>query len=250
MRDTVLSPAPLAAPARVCGFTDGQLEALKWVALASMFLDHIGRLALGHGMDGWVFAGGRLAFPLFALVLGINLARVGPRRTRAARTALRLGIWCAVAIVPSIWARGEPQVLNVLGTLGLGALLCALMADSSTNQAPRLSVVVRLALAGLALTAAPHVEFGLAGVVLAPAVYLATTGRLALGAVLTAASLGMTAQLNADFGGWPALVGTLAAVPLAWGAQRLPLHVPRLRQSFYVIYPLHLALIGAWVTWP
>ena len=250
MQDTFLPPVPCVAPTRVCGFTDGQLEALKWVALTSMFLDHIGRLALGHGMDGWVFAGGRLAFPLFALVLGINLARVGSRRERAARIALRLGFWCAVSIVPSIWARGEPQVLNVLGTLGLGALLCALMAGSCGAQAPRLSGVVRLALAGFALVAAPHVEFGLAGVLLVPAVYLATTGRLELGAVLGATSLGMTAQLNADFGGWPALVGTLAAVPVAWIAQRLPLHVPRLRQSFYVIYPVHLALIGAWITWP
>jgi hypothetical protein len=250
MRDTVLSPVPPAAPAPVCGFTDGQLEALKWLALTSMFLDHIGRLALGHGMDGWVFTGGRLAFPLFALVLGINLARVGPRRTRAARTALRLGVWCALSIVPSIWARGEPQVLNVLGTLGLGALLCALIADSSTDQVPRLSRSVRLVWAGLALIAAPHVEFGLAGVLLAPSVYLAITGHPLLGAVLAAASLGMTAQLNADFGGWPALAGTLAVVPVAWIAQRLPLHVPRLRQSFYVIYPVHLALIGAWVTWP
>lgn len=249
MRETILAPVPPAAPERVYGFTDGQLEATKWLALASMFLDHIGRLALGHGMDGWVFAGGRLAFPLFALVLGINLARVGLRRARAARTAVRLGLWCAVAIAPSIWARGEPHVVNVLGTLGLGALLCALVARSSNGQGPRLSGVARLALAGLALIAAPHVEFGLAGVLLAPAVYLVATGQHALGAVLAAASLGMTAQLNADFGGWSALAGTLAAVPVAWIAQRLPLHVPRLRQSFYVIYPVHLALIGAWNAW-
>ena len=66
-------------------FSDGQLEALKWIALASMFLDHFGRHLLGWGQETWVFALGRIAFPLFALVLALNLARAG--RPRGARGA-------------------------------------------------------------------------------------------------------------------------------------------------------------------
>lgn len=224
------------------GFTDGQLEALKWVALASMFLDHIGRLALGYGQDTWVFAGGRLAFPLFALVLGVNLARAGERgeqAERAARTALRLAFWCAVSVAPSVWARGEPGVVNVLGTLGLGTVLCAMLASS-------LPALVRLAVTAAATLAAPHVEFGVAGVLLVPAVFLAATTRPGLGTALAALCLALTGLLNAGAGGWPALAGTLAVAPVARIAQRLPLAVPRLRHAFYGVYPLHLALIGAW----
>src|SRR3954465_9533777 len=90
-------------------FTDGQPEALKWIALASMFLDHFGRHLIGYGQDTWVFALGRIAFPLFSLVLALNLSREGDPPARAARPALRLGAWCAVSVLPSIWARGEPM---------------------------------------------------------------------------------------------------------------------------------------------
>jgi len=123
-------------------FSDGQLEALKWIALASMFLDHFGRHLLGWGQDTWVFALGRIAFPLFALVLALNL-----RQPEAALLALVMFL--------------------------------------------------------------------------------------------------LTAWLNASFGGWPGLLGTLAVLPIAWGVSLLPLSVPRLRLAFYLVYPLHLALIGA-----
>ena len=62
---------------------DGQLEALKWLALVSMLVDHFGRYAFGLGTDSWAFAIGRLAFPLFAFVLASNLARPGERVERA-----------------------------------------------------------------------------------------------------------------------------------------------------------------------
>src|SRR5215212_1508190 len=98
------------------GWSDGQLEALKWIALASMFLDHFGRHLLGYGQETWVFALGRVAFPLFVLVLALNLSRPGDRTARAPRTARRLALWCVVAVLPPVWARGEPMLVNVLGT--------------------------------------------------------------------------------------------------------------------------------------
>ena len=112
---------PLSAP---LGFTDGQVEALKWIGLGSMFCDHIGRHLLGMPHESWAFIAGRLAFPLFALVLALNLAREGDRAERCARTTVRLAVWGAVALLPSIWARGDPLMLNVLFTLSLGAAVC------------------------------------------------------------------------------------------------------------------------------
>src|SRR4051812_39387578 len=98
-------------------YTDGQLQALKWIALGSMFVDHFGRHLLGWGQHTWVFGVGRVAFPLFALVLACNLARTGDRAARAARTGWRLAITCAVSVLPSIWARGDPAIVNIFGTL-------------------------------------------------------------------------------------------------------------------------------------
>jgi hypothetical protein len=222
---------------RSLAFTDGQLETLKWVALASMFLDHFGRHLLGYGQETWVFALGRIAFPLFALVLGSNLAREGHQPERAARTARRLAIWCAVSVFPSIWARGEPMVVNVLGTLGLGAIVCWSLASQA-------SLLLRVAVCVAAAVASNHVEFGLMGVFLVPAVYLALAGRPGEGGVLAAVLFLTTAWFNGSFGGVPAFAGTLAALVIAVLVRQLPLAVPRVGRLFYVIYPLHLALIG------
>jgi hypothetical protein len=218
-------------------FTDGQLEALKWLALASMFLDHVGRHLLGWGQDTWVFAGGRLAFPLFAFVLGMNLAREGEQAQRSARVAGRLGLWAGISVFPSVLARGDPHVLNVLATLSLGAALCWTLA-SDRSLALRLAACIAIALAS------QHVEFGLAGVFLVAAVYVWRNDGQAGSAVLAAVLFLAVGWLNAFFGGVPALLGTLACVPIAWAVSRLPVQAPRLQLAFYLVYPLHLGLIG------
>lgn len=220
------------------GFSDGQIEALKWIALASMFLDHFGRHLLGWGQETWVFALGRIAFPLFALVLALNLSREGDRAARAARTARRLALWCAVSVLPSIWARGDPAVVNVLATLGLGAAMCWVIA----SPAP---MVWRLAVCMAVAAASRWVEFGLPGVFLIPAIYLWCTQRQREAALLALVLFSLTVWLNASFGGWLGGLGTIAALPIAWSMSRLPVTAPRLQLAFYLVYPLHLSLIGA-----
>jgi hypothetical protein len=219
-------------------FTDGQLESIKWIAMASMFVDHFGRLLLGAPDDGWVFAVGRFAFPLFCLVLALNLAREGDRAARAWRTTRRLALWCLVAVPPSIWARGEPMLVNVLGTLALGALLCALIAM-------RGHVVLRLLAVVVVAAASWYVEFGTPGVFLIPAIYLWATERQWEAGTLAVLLLLLTGWLNAMFGGAVAMVATLAAVPLALAIRRVDWRIARHQLAFYLVYPAHLAFIGA-----
>jgi hypothetical protein len=232
--DPVTVP-PAGAP---FGFTDGQIETLKWIALLSMFIDHFGRLWFTYGVDTWVFALGRIAFPLFAFVLAVNLARDGARAERAARVTRRLAIWCVVAVLPSIWARGEPMLVNVLGTLALGAALCWLIVSAGR-------IALRLAGCVVIVAASWYVEFGAAGVLLIPAIYLWCTERQREAAVLAVLMFLLTGWLNALFGGAPAMLGTLACVPIAWVVRQLPVVAPRLQLAFYIVYPAHLALIGA-----
>lgn len=234
------APSPAVAP---WGFSNGQLETLKWLAMGFMFLDHIGRLLLGYGVESWVFAASRITYPLFALVLALNLARTGDRARRCARTTLRLGLWCLIAVGPSILARGEPWLVNVLGTLGLGAALCWALAAQDAPDWLRIVVAVAGA------TAAQFVEFGVPGVLMIPAIFLwAAQGRTGMGmaaGIAAAALLGMTAWQNGQFGGMPAVFGTLAMVPLAAVVRALPVSMPRWQTLFYLVYPLHLAIIGA-----
>lgn len=232
-------PAPaLPVHGPPAGWTNGQLETLKWIALGSMFIDHFGRLLLGFGMDTWVFAAGRLAFPLFAVVLGLNLARAGDQARRAARTALRLAAWCLVSVLPSVWARGDALLVNVLGTLSLGAAICWALA-SPAHPVWRAAVLAGAALAAL------YVEFGVAGVLLVAGTYLAARFATVPALLAAAAMLVLVGWNNAQFGGLPAWLGTLSAVPVAAAVRSLPLRMPRLKLAFYLVYPVHLALIGA-----
>ena len=90
--------------------SSGSLEALKWLALLLMTLDHVNKYLL-HASVPELFAAGRLALPQFGFVLGYNLARPGaPASGGYSRTARRLGIFGSIATIPVI----------ALGGLGWG----------------------------------------------------------------------------------------------------------------------------------
>lgn len=54
-------------------WSPGQRDVIKTVALLLMVLDHANRIL--HLNQTWLFLAGRGAFPLFALVWGLNLSR-------------------------------------------------------------------------------------------------------------------------------------------------------------------------------
>lgn len=54
-------------------WSPGQRDIIKTVALVLMVLDHANRIL--HLDQTWMFLAGRGAFPLFALVWGLNLSR-------------------------------------------------------------------------------------------------------------------------------------------------------------------------------
>lgn len=54
-------------------WSPGQRDIIKTVALVLMVLDHTNRIL--HLDQTWMFLAGRGAFPLFALVWGLNLSR-------------------------------------------------------------------------------------------------------------------------------------------------------------------------------
>ena len=105
--------APIRAPVSTAPrleLSSGALEALKWLALLLMTLDHVNKHLL-HASVPELFAAGRLALPLFGFVLGYNLARPGALVGGVySRTARRLALFGSIASVPFI----------ALGGLGWG----------------------------------------------------------------------------------------------------------------------------------
>jgi hypothetical protein len=229
--------APAALP------HDGSLELLKWLALLAMLIDHVDLLLLHLEKLSWAYHTGRLALPLFAIVLGCKLARKSrpvPAAGRAARaetsyarglsTVKRLFVWGLISTGPYVLATGSFWPVNVFFTLGLGALACWLV-DAGLRPRWKLLAAAAILLLSLACESfAPGVLL-----VLAAFLYGRKPGLRALAWVLLCC-LGL-AFLN--WSAWTLLALPLAAAACLWRAK-----VPRVQWFFYAFYPLHLLVLA------
>lgn len=199
----------------------GSAEALKWLALAAMTADHANTFLLGNAYPA-LYALGRVAFPMFALVLASNLARPGIDLGRICRRLLAFGV---VAAFPFALL-GHSFPLNVMFSFAVATLAIALW---SRGQRAVSSIV--LALAGFV------VDYHWPGLLLIVAAWAYfRTGR----ATAAVAILGALASLA-----WPnGNLWALAALPVVLLAEAAALHVPRLRWAFYAYYPAHLVALA------
>ncbi|SET24721.1 TraX family protein [Stenotrophomonas indicatrix] len=97
--------------------TSGGRELLKWIALVLMTGDHVLTI-FGFGYVPVVFELGRVAFPVFALVMAYNLAQPS---ADAGKSARRLALWGLVATPAAALAFGQILPLNVLLTFAVAA---------------------------------------------------------------------------------------------------------------------------------
>jgi hypothetical protein len=228
---TATAPAPrLAAPEpRALVIADGTLEAIKWFALLLMTADHVNKFLFAERLPG-VYEAGRIAFPLFAFVLGYNLAR--PRAIESgayARTAKRLIAYGALAEVPFVAMVGW-WPLNILFTLLLAVLVVWLL---QAGGAPKAAVAAALFIVGGAF-----VEFWWFGVLTCIAAWAwcrRPSGNRAAAWLAAIASLGV---VNGNL--W-----SLAVVPLIAVASHVDVPIRRWRRLFYAYYPGHLLVLWA-----
>lgn len=219
-----------AAPLRVAqwplpAFAPGTLEAMKWGALVLMTLDHVDAFVYGRTLL-WAGALGRLVFPIFAVVLAINLARPGAlERGVYRRVLVRLVAFAALAepahalVASHRWGWWP---LNVMATFAV-FVGCAWLLEHRRHE-----LAAALFLVGGAL-----VEYAWPGVALC----LATWWLYRSPGMLPAVALGVSwSSLELVNGNSLALW----ALPLLALLAGLQLRVPRLRWAFYAYYPLHL----------
>lgn len=217
-----------AAAGRPFAISNGSLEALKWIALVSMTVDHLNKY-LAHGQVQAAFAVGRLAMPLFLLVLACNLARPGAIEAGAGRrTVRRLLAFGAVASVPFIGLGGLVGgwwPLNALFTLATVAAAATLL--HGRHRAAAVAVV---------LVGGSSVEFWWPAVVMGLAAWFFFRAPGWVSGLLTVGACACLGLINGNQ--W-----AMAALPLFALASRIDLRMPRLRWGFYAFYPLHLAAI-------
>ncbi|WUR13812.1 TraX family protein [[Empedobacter] haloabium] len=230
VRAAAVTPPPAAAtpPLRIAS---GTLEALKWLGVVLMTLDHVNKFVLHYQFPA-LFALGRVAMPLFVFVLCYNLARPEVLAGGALRRmCVRLALFGTIASVPFI---GFGQViqgwwpLNILFTLLVATMLIGLLAQRA--QLCTVAAVVLFVVGGALVE---YWWFALAFAI-ACWLYCRQPDRLRLGVLL--ACCGGLWWANHSL--WH-----LAALPLILGAPRVRLDLPRAGRLFYWYYPAHLAVL-------
>ncbi|WP_367382294.1 TraX family protein [Stenotrophomonas cyclobalanopsidis] len=98
--------------------SSGGRELLKWLALVLMTGDHLVKV-FGLGYVPVLSELGRVAFPVFALVMAYNLAQPAADTGRAAK---RLAFWAVLATPAAYFAFGALLPLNVLATFAVAAV--------------------------------------------------------------------------------------------------------------------------------
>jgi hypothetical protein len=222
------APTPLTPPQ--IRLSDGMVEAIKFLALSLMVLDHTNRFVLDESMPAFFYLG-RLAFPLFATVLGWNLARPGLLESGAGlRIVKRLLLFGLAATIPYAGMLGYHWwQLNILFTLGAGAAIVLLI---QRRQAA--AVVLAFALFIVSGTLVDYAWYGVAACVASWAWCRQRTWTAFLAWIATIGSL---VFINQNF-------AALFAVPLLLLASGKNVRFPRYRYFFYWFYPLHLVLLG------
>ncbi|WP_296310271.1 TraX family protein [Pseudomonas sp.] len=216
----------MAPPSLV--IADGTLEALKWLGLFLMTIDHVNKY-LFNGTCPAAFAAGRLALPIFVMVLAYNLARPNSlARGVYRRTAGRL-LTFGVLATPAFLALGGlvagAYPLNILFTLLVATVVIQLL-DCDRPVA----AVIAFGIGGAL------VEFWWPAIGLCVVVWLyarrSSWTCLVLG-IVCCASLQV---INGN--AW-----ALAAIPVFLIAMHWKLTMRRRRWVFQAYYPLHLMAI-------
>jgi len=202
----------------------GARELLKWLALLSMTGDHVAKVVFG-GYVPVVSELGRIAFPLFALVMACNLAQPDADLRKSIR---RLGMWGLVAQPLHVLAFGYWLPLNILLTFCLAAM--AVYALANNRQ-------LLLLVAGGLLPF--FVDYQWVGVALVMLGWIAFRHRAYW---LLVFGFGGLCWVNGN--GW-----ALLAIPLVLAVARVQWRLPRWRWAFYIYYVAHLAVLAAYAHW-
>lgn len=224
-------PAPGAARLLApLDFSEASLSAMKWLALVLMVVDHSNKY-LFEGSVAWMFALGRISMPLFAVVLGINLARPGMLANGGyRRLAQRLAAFGLLATVPFIAINKLPSgwwPLNMMFTM-LVAVVSAWLFDMR-RQGATIAACLVLAWGG----ALGEYWWPAIGLSLCVWAYQRQPSRALIASFL--ACLTLLWFVNGNL--W-----ALTVVPVLFALRWWPVMLPRAQWVFYAFYPLHLAV--------
>ena len=216
----------------------GQQEALKWFAFGCMVVEHALRVLVDFDFYPGI-AVGRPAFPLFCFLIAYNVA---VREVAPGKYMLPLLVAGLLTQPLYVWVWQESGVvqLNILFTLLWGVIsLAALQFMLARRWHGYLGASLTAVLLTLPLSLiSEYVLFG-PSLLVAVYVFLKVPRRTTLAIVV-----GVACLVNINLPPTLMLIaGASALLPILWTASDL--RVRRLpRYTFYVLYPVHLLLLG------
>lgn len=206
---------------------NGTLEALKWIALALMTLDHVNKFLFDEKLTPLFYAG-RLVMPMFGFVLAYNLARPS-----ALAGGMHLRVMKRLAIFGAL---STPMFVALVGWWPLNILFMLIFATAILFLHEKGGPWNRVAALALFVFGGALVEFWWPALLSCIAAWAycrqPSMKRLALWTLATASLFVVNGNLWA-----------LVALPILLGAAHLKVNVPRLRWVFYAYYPMHLLVL-------
>ncbi|MBV2092960.1 MAG: conjugal transfer protein TraX [Candidatus Thiodiazotropha sp. (ex Ctena orbiculata)] len=212
------------------------MEFLKWFAFLAMIADHIDVFLFNRQVP-YLYEIGRMAMPIFSMVLAYNLAQSAIYKNPAYFRVARRLLFYGLISIPIIYilrqnvGQSEAFPLNILFTLLVVTLFCQLWEGGTTRD---YTVAILFLFAG-----GIFVEYfwpGLLFGVSAWAYFRYRNWYFFLGVGIPA--LGLICLLNGNL--W-----AITSIPIILVLSKIRIKFPRIRHIFYLLYPLHLGLILA-----
>ncbi len=199
---------------------------LKWIAIITMLIDHIGAVLFPYELGYRII--GRIAFPVFCFLIVEGFSHTRDVR----RYMVRLGIFALISELPydlafhgeMVYAEGQ----NVFFTLLLGVLMMYMMSLCSAVPLKAMAAVSIAVLAEVLNT-----DYSARGILLILIYYIFREKRVI--------SLPAGALWNFSYGwGMVQCCGVLATPFLAFYNGK---RGPKIKYFFYVFYPAHLLVL-------
>lgn len=206
----------------------GTLEAIKWLALALMTLDHVNRFVYGGTIPGLTEAS-RMALPLFAFIFGYNLSSPHHNHQETYKRAIIKPALAGLVATPAMYAlSGSLLPLNVLFLFSISAAVIYLK-----DYKGYLGIVISFVIVMVGGAGTEYWWLGIF-VILTSWFYCKYPNAHSL-ALLIMAVYSLT-LINENL--W-----SLMSIPLVFLIARFNMPIPRWKYAFYIYYPLHLYFI-------
>ncbi len=219
--------------------SNNSLTAMKLIGIAAMLIDHFNAF-VNPDYSRIFFEAGRIAFPLFVLVIGYNLARIPS--DKMPKIVLRLLMFGIMATPVYIILGGGLQhwwPLNILFTLCLATIIVYLLSLPAYN---RWAVTARMTAILLFAVIGGLVDYLWLGPALVIVVWRLFSGISAAEStilqVLLLGLFGLLCVMNDS-------LATLLALPIIYLAivACQNIRLPRMKWFFYWFYPGHLIML-------